>query len=421
MLTTRGRDSNRPVLTDPAAPSAPVEPVEKADLSPTPGGAVDAADSTAPTPPSVPAARTAAPPPAAPTTAAVPVALDPTQVSTTSHGLGPRLLSYSMGPAAFVVLLVLRHLGLIAHLPVVTYIVVFAGVPVVSAFIEAFYRRNPTRPRLHLRVAFHTGSVTAVIYLTGWGPVVISAYAFVALENIAHSGSRTWRIATFWSLLGITIGQLGIWQGWVPSFLDLAKAETLGLMGAFVILFVIRMAGATSEQKEEAESSLRTSEERFRSLVQNSSDTTLVLGPGGVILYASPPPGPCSGANPTSSSASGPRSSSIPTTGPGSSRSWPSSCAPGPFIEPLQFRIAAPRRDVALRRSRRHRHARPLLGRGIRHQRPRHHRAQGGRGEAGPPGPARRAHRSPQPPAPGRPSPQRHRPGTAPRRSALRW
>ena len=33
---------------------------------------------------------------------------------------------------------------------------------------------------------------------------------------------------------------------------------------------------------------MRASEERFRSLVQNSSDTTLLLGPAGVILYASP-------------------------------------------------------------------------------------------------------------------------------------
>lgn len=213
-----------------------------------------------------------------------------TDTSTTPkrHRLGPRLLSYSIGPVAFVVLLVLRRLGLVAHLPVVTYIVIFASMPALSQVIEALYRRNPTRFRLHLRVAFHTASVTTVIYLTGWGPVVIGAYAFVALENIATSGSRTWRIAAFWTVVGITVGQLGIWQGWVPSFLTLAKAETLGFMGAFVIVFVIRMAGATSEQKEQAESSLRTSEERFRSLVQNSSDTTLVLGPAGVILYASP-------------------------------------------------------------------------------------------------------------------------------------
>ena len=251
-----------------------------------------------------------------------------TQRRRTAHGLGPRIISYSMGPAAFVILLVLRHLGLVAHLPVVIYVAIFAGMPAVSTFLESFYRRNPNRLRLHMRVAFHTASVTTVIYLTGWGPVVIGAYAFVALENIANSGSRTWRIAAFWSLVGIAIGQLGIWQGWVPSFLDLAKAETLGLMGAFVLVFVIRMAGATSEQKEDAESSLRTSEERFRSLVQNSSDTTLLLGPAGVILYASPATRSLLGREPDELSACAPRSSSIPTTGPGSSRSWSSCCAP---------------------------------------------------------------------------------------------
>jgi len=205
-----------------------------------------------------------------------------------SHRLAPRLLSLAIGPAALVVLVVLQHFGLVAHVPIALYVGIFAGSPVVSQIIEVYYQRNPSWLWLQTRVAFHTATVTAVIYMIGWGPVVIGAYAFVALENIATSGSRTWRLAAFWSLLGITIGQLGIWQGWVPSFLGLAKAETLGLMGAFVILFVIRMAGATSEQKEEAESSLRTSEERFRSLVQNSSDTTLVLGTGGVILYASP-------------------------------------------------------------------------------------------------------------------------------------
>jgi diguanylate cyclase (GGDEF)-like protein/PAS domain S-box-containing protein len=193
-----------------------------------------------------------------------------------------------MGPAAFVVLLVLRRLRLVAHLPIGVYIVVFVGVPAVSMYIEWLYRRHPSRLRLNLRVAFHIGAVTTVIYMTGWGPVVIGAYAFVALENISQSGSRTWRLATLWSIVGITIGQLGIWQGWVPSFLGLAKAETLGIMETFVLIFVVRMAGATSAQKEAAESSLRTSEERFRSLVQNSSDTTLVLGPAGVIVYASP-------------------------------------------------------------------------------------------------------------------------------------
>ncbi len=74
---------------------------------------------------------------------------------------------------------------------------------------------------------------------------------------------------------------MSIWQRWAPSFLSVGKGEALGLMGAFVLVFVIRMAGATIEQKEEAEASMRASEERFRSLVQNSTDTTFVMGAEG--------------------------------------------------------------------------------------------------------------------------------------------
>src|SRR6202040_2965472 len=131
-------------------------------------------------------------------------------------------------------------------------------------------------------------AVTTVIYLSGWGPVLTGAFAFVALENVSHDGSRAWRITTLWSMAGIAVGQLAVFQGWAPSFLTGPKAQALGIMGAFVLAFVIRMAGATMEQKEEAEELMRSSEDRFRSLVQNSSDTTLVLGPAGVVTYASP-------------------------------------------------------------------------------------------------------------------------------------
>ena len=47
---------------------------------------------------------------------------------------------------------------------------------------------TPTRTGsgLHIRVAVQAASVTAVIYLSGWGPVLSGAYAFLALENVAR-------------------------------------------------------------------------------------------------------------------------------------------------------------------------------------------------------------------------------------------
>ena len=208
--------------------------------------------------------------------------------SATRRLLSPRRLSYLMGPAALVAILVLRRFDLLAREPAWLWLTVFAVIPVLSVVVDALYQRHPIGLLLHTRVAWHAAAVTVVIYLTGWGPVMVGAFAFVALENLARHGSRTWRVTTAWSLVGITAGQLAIWQGWAPSFLSLSKAQTLAIMGTFLLIFVIRMAAATMAQKEDAESSLRSSEERFRSLVQNSSDTTLVIGPNRTISYASP-------------------------------------------------------------------------------------------------------------------------------------
>src|SRR5579864_4395368 len=202
--------------------------------------------------------------------------------------LDPRILAYAMGPFALVIILVLRHFGVVAREPLWLWLTVFTAIPATSMAFEILYQRRPTTVRLHARIACHAAAVTTVIYLSGWGPVLTGAFAFVALENVSHDGSATWRRTATWSLLGIAVGQLAIWQGWLPSFLSVGKGEALGLMGAFVLVFVIRMAGATMQQKEDAEMSMRASEERFRSLVQNSTDTTFVIGAEGKILYASP-------------------------------------------------------------------------------------------------------------------------------------
>ncbi|HVA03519.1 MAG TPA: EAL domain-containing protein [Acidimicrobiales bacterium] len=217
----------------------------------------------------------------------------PSEITTTGRpskraGLSPYILGYAMGPAALATLLFLRRFGVVAHVPVWLWLVVFAAIPAGSVALEFLCRRHPSTLWLNARVAWHAAAVTAVIYLSGWGPVLTAAFAFVALENVSHDGSRTWRRTALWSLLGIAVGQVAIWQHWAPSFLSVGKSEALGLMGAFVLLFVIRMAGATIEQKEDAETSMRVSEERFRSLVQNSTDTTFVMGAEGRIFYASP-------------------------------------------------------------------------------------------------------------------------------------
>ncbi len=202
--------------------------------------------------------------------------------------LNPTLLAYLIGPVALVAIVALMRFGVVVREPLWLWLAVFAAVPVTSLVMDNLYDRRPSLLRLNARVAVQAAGVTTVIYLSGWGPVLSGAFAFLALENIAHAGSRAWRITAFWSLMGIAVGQVAIWQGLAPSILSASQANAMALMGAFVLFFIIRMAGATMEQKEDAESSMRLSEDRFRSLIQNSSDTTLVVDDEGFCTFVSP-------------------------------------------------------------------------------------------------------------------------------------
>ena len=166
----------------------------------------------------------------------------------TPQRVSASLIGYLMGPAAFVLILVLRAYGLVADVATWVWVAVFILVPATSIVADIAYRRRPSHARLCGRIALHCAAVTVAIYLTGWGPVLTGAYAFVALENLAHDGSRTWRITLAWSMVGIVVGQVAIWQEWMPSFLSTKNALALSVMGAFVLGFVIRMAGAAWEQ-----------------------------------------------------------------------------------------------------------------------------------------------------------------------------
>jgi diguanylate cyclase (GGDEF)-like protein len=171
-------------------------------------------------------------------------------------GLSPRVLAYLVGPIALVILCIFRYYGLIARLPVWTYVVVMAGVVVLSMLVEPFFDAPLGSVRFHLRLAVHVAAVTAVIYMTGWGPALIMAYAFVALFELETWGASLWRPVMCWSLLNIVVAQILVGGGYLPSFLNPSQAEAIGALGAAVLAMIIRMAGATGMKKEEAEERL---------------------------------------------------------------------------------------------------------------------------------------------------------------------
>ncbi|MGD0881271.1 MAG: EAL domain-containing protein [Acidimicrobiales bacterium] len=201
---------------------------------------------------------------------------------------GPTYLAYLIGPIALVAILLLMHWGDIVREPAWLWVAVFVAVPASSLIVDMIYTLHPSRVTMHLRISIQAAAVTGVIYLTGWGPVLWGAFAFLALENVSRGGSRVWRITALWSLVGIGVGQFLIGQGWMPSRLSLSEANSLAIMGAFVLVFVVWMAGVTMRKKEDAEEKMRLSEDRFRSLIQDSSDITLVMDEVGICTLVSP-------------------------------------------------------------------------------------------------------------------------------------
>jgi diguanylate cyclase (GGDEF)-like protein/PAS domain S-box-containing protein len=205
--------------------------------------------------------------------------------------LNPTTLGYLIGPIAFLAILALMHFNFVVRGSAWIWLGIFIAVPVTNLLVDRAYATRPSQLTFHLRIAVQVASVSGVIYLTGWGPVLWGAYAFVALGDIANGGSWVWRPVAMWSFLGMAIGELCIWEGWLPSRLPFVQATAITLTGAFVLFFVIRMAGATMEQKEESDAAMRRSEDRFRSLIQNTSDVTIIIDEEGIYRYLSPAAG----------------------------------------------------------------------------------------------------------------------------------
>ena len=166
------------------------------------------------------------------------------------------VLAYVVGPLALGLLVVFRYFGLVARAPIWAYLIAIGGSALASMAVEPWHSAPAGSVKLHTRLAIHVLAVTAVIYMSGWGPALGMAYAFVALQELQTWGAFLWRPVLAWSLLNIALAQVLVWYGLLPSLLSRSQAEAIGALGAFVLAIVIRMAGATGEKKERAEAQL---------------------------------------------------------------------------------------------------------------------------------------------------------------------
>ena len=168
----------------------------------------------------------------------------------------PIFLVLVVAPLALGAMLLLKDFELVSSQPLWLYLVVIAVAGTFSVLVEPWGHAPDGSLRLYTCLAVHVTALTVVLYLSGWGPVLGMAYVFIALVEMQSWGTHLWRPIMVLSFANIAVAQTLVWFGLIPSFLTRNQATALGWLGLVVLALAVRMAGASGEKREQAESLL---------------------------------------------------------------------------------------------------------------------------------------------------------------------
>lgn len=195
-----------------------------------------------------------------------------------------------MLPALVAVVLLIwgaGKLGLAARTPLLAVAPIVTAAAVASYAVD-YWHRPCSRWKLHARVALKTLAVAACIYLTGWGPMLVVGLLYPVADTLENFGAGAAAAAIGWVTVAVAAGQVAVAYGLAPSMVRPSTVQglaALALAGLVAAALYLRLAIV---RRSEAQAALAREQERFRALVQRSSDVILVTGIDGEILYASP-------------------------------------------------------------------------------------------------------------------------------------
>jgi PAS domain-containing protein len=173
--------------------------------------------------------------------------------------------------------------GIVARQPLWLLSVAVAASFLLSTVTSARYDGRPTRGRLHERIAAQVLGTTFVMFLTGWGPLLVVGYPIISHELIAITGGRSWRAVLGWSLVGLCAGDAAIALGIAPTLIPEPAVYGLALLGGLGTLFVISTLGLSALRTEQAERSLRESELRLQRTIDTAIEAYVEIDGMGVV------------------------------------------------------------------------------------------------------------------------------------------
>jgi PAS domain S-box-containing protein len=193
-------------------------------------------------------------------------------------------------PVLFLAILALavwgRHHGAVLGSPVLlaTLVVLFAASG--SEWYQRLLGGGHLHNRVVLRLAHATVLIGVVLLVAGWGFLLPAAVVLIGVLHIGWSGSRTWRPATAVTV-AVTIAMEIAVQFGAPSVVPAAHSHLAATINLLLAGFGLSNLGLAAARAEEATLTLQRAEERFRALVQDSTDVVAVIDTGGRLTHVS--------------------------------------------------------------------------------------------------------------------------------------
>jgi diguanylate cyclase (GGDEF)-like protein/PAS domain S-box-containing protein len=177
------------------------------------------------------------------------------------------VLASALTAAAFIVL---HGLGVLGTLPLWVLLTLLVSSAVASQAALRLWGTDPTDRQLWALLGVQVMAITLIIYAIGWGPTLAIGYAFVLAGDLEEIGSRVWRPALVWTVIGIALGQLAIAGGLVHSYVATPDVHGLAALSALGVGFVVHLLGTKTAAEERGEAELRASEIELRASEANA-------------------------------------------------------------------------------------------------------------------------------------------------------
>ncbi|GAA3252115.1 diguanylate cyclase domain-containing protein [Dactylosporangium siamense] len=185
------------------------------------------------------------------------------------------------------VIAVLRHVGIAGTAPFwLLALTLLLGMAYQQPAVQRRLAAGDLSRRLWPRLALHMLMTSAAMYLLGWGSLLAMAHFHIMSMHLEWSGARAWRPAVVSSAVCIGLGQLAIVAG-LHSYLPQPEVHGVAALVIVGVATTGRTLGRSVARQERAEAALRSNADRFRVLVQDSSDIITVSTAQGDITYVS--------------------------------------------------------------------------------------------------------------------------------------